>query len=227
MAIASKRLEARAREFASDLNDLLNGTVTSGVRLSSVLHFPDLVICGLGVTKTSFKPGVIRLTTGAKAPTAFLRVGYALVLDREGQYLTVAKSDMAVYADPGGRDALVHYDYNIDPPNEYPSAHVQVVGTSTALEAIRARAPEATGELGRLHFPVGGRRFRPTLEDVLEFLVVEKLAIPHTGWSEVIARHRETWREAQTKATVRRYPAWACAALEALGYTVKAPHPKS
>jgi hypothetical protein len=34
---------------------------------------------------------------------------------------------------------------------------------------------------------VGDKRFRPTLEDLVEFLIAEKLAQPKPGWEKAIA----------------------------------------
>lgn len=39
---------------------------------------------------------------------------------------------------------------------------------------------------GRLHFTVGGKRFRPCLEDVIEMLTVEGLLSGRDGWSDAV-----------------------------------------
>jgi hypothetical protein len=64
-----------------------------------------------------------------------------------------------------------------------------------------------------LHLPVGGDRFRPCLEDVIEFLVVECRFDCQVGWRTVLEAGRERWRRMQTRT----------AALRALGYAVAAP----
>lgn len=46
----------------------------------------------------------------------------------------------------------------------------------------------------RLHFPVGGRRFRPILEDVIEFLIAEKLAEPRARWADALGRERANYQ---------------------------------
>jgi len=63
------------------------------------------------------------------------------------------------------------------------------------------------------HFPLGGRRFRPILEDVVEFLVVEKLTEMRDGWETVVKEHRDRWEERQLRAAVRRSPDIALAQL--------------
>jgi len=74
---------------------------------------------------------------------------------------------------------LVHWDYARDPENDYPSAHVQVNGDCEHFDILTEQARNAgrvspKRPLRDFHFLLGGRRFRPILEDVVEFLVVEK-----------------------------------------------------
>jgi hypothetical protein len=171
-----RRLEQLTREFVGDINDLLNHTVTHGVRLSSILHSEDSCVAGLGIGKTQLKPGIFRVTPSRRNPTVYMRVGYILELDQVEEFLTVTKSGFSVYADEAGEHTLFHYDYEREPANDYPNPHVQVEGQSDALDQICGRVPAATSALRDLHFPVGGRRFRPTLEDVIELLVAEHLA---------------------------------------------------
>jgi hypothetical protein len=77
--------------------------------------------------------------------------------------------------------------------------------------------------LERLHLPVGDRRFRPTLEDLVEFLIMEKLADPHRRWKSAIDAGRAGFQDKQLKAAVRRHPDTAVDVLKKLGYTVNPP----
>ena len=72
---------------------------------------------------------------------------------------------------------LVPFDYERG-KSGYPEAHLQVYGESAALAAWKG-TPKSR-QLARLHFPVRGRRYRPTLEDVVEFLIAKELAVPHS-----------------------------------------------
>ncbi len=92
----------------------------------------------------------------------------------------------------------------------------------------RRRWPGCYGSSGRaapdlhaLHFPVGGKRFRPTLENFLLFLDREK---PYTDFkpnrkSAVLILLQE-WKHRQAAATVKKYPEIAAGVLEELGHTV-------
>lgn len=71
-----------------------------------------------------------------------------------------------------------------------------------------------------LHVPVGGGRFRPCLEDVIEFLVVECRFDSQEGWRAAVQTGREQWRRTQTRTVVRDSPIEAADTLRALGYTV-------
>jgi hypothetical protein len=224
--VTRSRLEDQARTFAADLGDLLNGTVTDGTRISAVLHEPtSLCFAGRGVGKHDLRPQPIPLTLGRKPPTGYLLVAFTLEMDPEGVHLAVTKSGVALYATEAPGSMIFHYDYVRDPDNEYPSAHVQVAGQSEPLAMLLTRAGVEGRSLRDLHLPVGGRRFRPTVEDVVELLVVEGLARAREGWRDVVAEHRERWTVRQVKAAVRRYPQAAVDQLTADGYDVVAPPP--
>lgn len=215
-------LERLAAAFVDDLSDLLNKTVAKGIRISSVASEPGLVIAGRNVTKQQLMPDRVPIRTDNKKAACYLDVMYTLEMD-SGDYLTVTKSKVGVYADPDGRRALVHYDYNKDPDHEYPDPHVQVEGKCPVLDEIYERAPGETRLLRDIHFPVGSRRFRPTLEDVIRMLVAEELVAPHKGWASVVDRHELRWKERQASAVARRFPQIAAATLETIGYTVSPP----
>jgi hypothetical protein len=171
------------------------------------------VIVGCGVTKTQFEPQCIALTLGRKPPSSYLWLGYVLQLDSEDRYLTVAKSGYALYLDPNRDDLVFHYDYEREPSHPYQPAHVQVEGETSPLCGLAERRGQAGKQLRDFHFPVGGRRYRPTLEDVVEFLVLEDLVDAHREWRDVIQEGRDEWELVQLRAAVRRNPEAALAQL--------------
>lgn len=217
------QLDDLARGFAGDVTDLLNRTVAHGVRLSAVLYGKDRCIVGCGITKRHLTPQTIACTLGAGKPTGHLLVVYTLQMDDEATYLMVTKSEIGFYADDTRKGMVFHYDYARNQGNEYPAAHVQVGGHCEPLIEICTRAPGGPKALRDLHLPVGGRRFRPTLEEVVEALIVEGLAHGHAGWKQAVHEHRTEWLEIQLKAAVRRWPGWAADALRHEGYQVTEP----
>lgn len=145
--------------------------------------------------------------------------------DPEERYLTVGKSKIGLSLGPGDEatQMLLHYDYVREPAHQYPGAHVQVGGTSSVLMAWCQGAKVAPKELHKLHLPVGGKRYRPSLEDVIETLVVEGLAPGRAGLEAAVERHRQRWMERQLRAAVRRDLESAAAELRDAGYMVFRP----
>jgi hypothetical protein len=177
-------LHAGSRFFAAEVTSLLNRTVTQGIRLTAVIARRQTTTTvhvgkGIGPQDLSVKP--IPLTIGNKPAAGHLFIGYILKADPEENYLTVDKSQYGLYLDDGLENMLVHWDYEREPANSYGMAHVQVNGRCEHFDQLTemARAAGRTcpeRSLREFHFPVGGRRFRPSLEDVVEFLAVEGLA---------------------------------------------------
>jgi hypothetical protein len=134
-----------------------------------------------------------------------MELGYRLIMDDSGEYLTVDKSYVTVYAADDDEAALFRYDYERG-KSGYPEAHLQVFGESAALAAWTG-SPRR--QLDRLHFPTGGRRYRPALEDVIEFLVVEGLTDGRAGWLENLNASRHKYWRRQLSAAIRRDPVTA------------------
>lgn len=164
-------------------------------------------------------PQLVPLSIDAKVPMLHLLVAYVLELDPEGEYLAVSKSQYGLYSSDTRDSVIAHWDYEREPDHSYPSAHLQVYGESPTLESVMAHARERLGRdcpprpLHHLHFPVGGRRFRPTLEDVIQFLIVEELVNCREGWESAIEHGRGSWEERQLRAAIRRHPEIAKSAV--------------
>ena len=101
---------------------------------------------------------------------------------------------------------LLHYDYERDKADGYAEAHLQICATSDAWEEAGKRHDGDTRLLSKLHLPVGGRRFRPTLEDIIEFLIVEKLVEARPKWDVALEKSRGDFRERQLRAAIRQHP---------------------
>lgn len=211
-------LASLARGFASKIQDLLNATVCDGSGISAVVSAdPNLVLVGHGLTKQSLVTEPFPVKIGRRKATCWLDVSFRMCLDDASRYLTVVSSFFGIYADDPERSCLCHFDYERDKPG-YPEAHLQVPGESTALAGMTGQAK--TRSLDRLHFPVGGRRFRPILEDVFEFLIVERFARPRDDrWVDVLKREREEYYTIQLRAAIRRNPEVAKQALSGIGLT--------
>ena len=81
---------------------------------------------------------------------------------------------------------------------------------SHLLSRLDHRTPHS---IESLHIPMGGERFRPCLEDIVEFLIRDCGFPGKGGWAAALADGRAKWRRIQTRAVVRDSPAEAIGAL--------------
>jgi hypothetical protein len=217
-------LDRQARGFCEEITGLLNRTICNGIPITPV-KTPYGVALGYGLSKAQVRPQLF--------PTAdercWLRIGYVLTFDPSGQYLMVAESAFGIYADAEARLCLCRFDYERGKTG-YPEAHLQVFGNSEVLtdwptgtshehdddcedDCALSHNGRPVRELSRLHLPAGDRRYRPTLEDVIEFLVIEQLSNGRPGWRQAISDGRERWRKIQLRAAVHDNPEIAREAL--------------
>ncbi len=212
-------LRDQAAQFAGELSDLLNGTICHGVRVIAIVGPSGYANVGYKITRTVRETAEgIPLTLGDRPPACWLGLAFRLEPDDEGQYLTVNSSFMGIFTDAGLTEALVHYDYERGKQDGYPEAHVQVCAGSDAWTGLCEQAGLGPRPLQRLHLPVGGRRFRPTVEDLIHFLVTERLVDARPTWAEQVEAGQERFRRRQLRATVRRDPESALDVLRREGH---------
>ena len=194
-----------AREFAGTVQDLLNQTICDGLTINTVVHqsHPEVFV-GHALTKQSLVGAAFPVRRGRGRTWCWLNLSFRLGMDSERAYLAVVSSFFGIYASEAENSCLCHFDYERDKADGYPEAHLQVFGESRALTMWGGRA-QSRG-LERLHFPVGGRRFRPCLEDVIEFLITEKLTTARDGWERVVSQSRQQFQRRQLRAAIRRDP---------------------
>lgn len=166
-------------------------------------------------------------------PLLVLKAEFYCEWNRENQFLAVQSSTIKVLTS-ASTQPLFRYEYLRD-PNNVPSAHLHVHAHRDAMTYVMTkvgrttRRPQRRGgkdgipALQDLHFPLGGHRFRPALEDILEMLIDEFNVDHERGARDVLAEARAAWRMTQTKAAVRDAPGAAVEALTALGYHITAP----
>lgn len=236
---------------ASDLHDgeLLQRAEQFAVELTSTLHtaFGDQV----DPLKAGILPGsaTSRVTvsqdpeTGIElrvndVPRLQLTVSYNCVWDRAAEFLAVDKANIAVRAINVG-EPLFRYEFLRKPTGGLPCAHLHVHARRDALTHLMVlsgegsqrgkRRKEAVHRLGgvprmsELHFPLGGIRFRPCVEDVLHMLVDEFGVGTPDNALEVLAAGREEWRRTQLRAAVRDCPQAAAEVLTGMGCQVTPP----
>ena len=152
-----------------------------------------------------------------------LRIMYRLGLNPAG-FLSVQTSSFGVMVDPDSKGrCFLRIEFDRDKGGRLPEAHLQVDADSTLWGWALAWSGQGHKDLQELHFPCGGRRFRPTLEDLIDFLIRERLTVGLKDWATVVDRHRARFGDLQARATVRRQPEVAAEVLADLGYTVIPP----
>lgn len=225
-------LRDKAEEFADTLNRIIEASIDTNIRFRTDVDVnagrANLQPEGHPESRSNGFP-LIRQNDNPKAPSLLLATKYALEMDREAKYLQVASSTIGLWVDTtGGRKnprPLIRVEYDRR-KTEYgrSTAHVHIHAHSPELSWVYGSSGQSAPDLHRLHFPVGGRRFRPTLEDFLMFLDREKLYTDFKkDWKSVVLKSLDEWEETQAAATARRFPGATAQSLERLGYTIVAP----
>ncbi len=212
-------LRADGERFAGELSGLLNNTITHGIRLPCILSRDrQMAFVGYKISREELvSPVGIPVTLGAKPPVCYLGLSYRLVPDYRGEHLAVRSSFIGIFLDPELDKPLLHSDYERDKGDGYPEAHIQVCAESEVWNQICRRAGLDPRPLERLHLPVGGRRFRPTLEDIIDCLVTEGIADGHPGWTVRVEHGRADFLDRQLRAAIRRNPETALDQLRVMG----------
>jgi len=221
-------LESLSQQFAEKLTNTLQETLGDGDPFSA----KSIDNGSRFVVEQTERHGVPLKVNGT--PLLSLKIKFDCRLDDEKKFLAIDKSSIKVF---GGSKAagepLFRYEYEREPIGNIPVAHIHVHAHRDAFTASMVRAGITTTRalrrarntdvptLSELHFPVGGHRFRPILEDVLEMLI-EEFGIDHAeGFRAALQDGRREWRMKQTKAAVRDDPDSAVAMLKDMGYTIQ------
>lgn len=204
------------------MSTVLNGTVTHGIRLSAVVDTLGRAVVGNRVSRREPLGKAIPLTLSKARARLGLRLLHTLAFDEAGEFLATSKSSYKL-VDAGSGDPILTYDYTREPPNEYPEAHCHVHGRVDVVQRMLERCDRAGDKPDDLHVPVGGRRFRPCLEDLIEFCALERLVEARPNWRTVLENSRETFHAQQLRAAVRRNPELAADVLNREGWRVTRP----
>lgn len=226
----ARSLEDVAREFAEDLADTVSRF------LGRECGFTSSALEG-GRFSVAESGSGIQLTVDGE-PLLTLSVDILCYWDSRETYLAVESSSFRVFAGRQQGEPLFHYDFLREPANRnIPCAHVQIgahrdefthalayAGNASRRARRRGGSPPGKApKISAVHFPLGGPRFRPCLEDVLGMLREEFGIDAADDWAQVIRSGRRTWRRRQVAASVRDCPGEAARVLRELGYSVIAP----
>lgn len=231
--MASRPLADQAESFADEVMDCLQRTVRGTESASLVMRRPRGVDAGnpQSITLRTDETSPVHLTVDG-VPLLRLQLDYQLQLAAGGQYIRTEKSSFSVWGMVDRAHPFFRYDFMAHPESSaVPTSHLQVYGHRDDLlhamyvsnrsrskpAAKKDRDPAAPRGLQMLHFPLGGTRFRPCLEDLLEFVIREFGVDTVPGWKTAIEEGRISWRHIQLASAVRDDPDTARIALAELG----------
>lgn len=205
----SDKLRNQTNGFTKEIQALLNGTIANYVQIKAVaLPVGDdrLFMLGHLLDKRTLTAERFPLKPRAPKVELWMDVSFQLRLDAEREHLMVQQSFVGVFGSKDAKHGLFHYDYERNKIDGYPDAHLQVDASSDFFGTLNDPKCDPGRQLGALHFPVGGKRFRPCLEDVIEFLAVERIVQKRDGCEKLLEAGRERFRRNQLMAAMRRDP---------------------
>ena len=209
-------------EFEEDLNAAFEAFVGARPELDSTWLDTDAKdIVSIRLAQKDGQPGVVPLRAKGKAIIG-VTIAYKCIWNSNGEYLAVDRSSIKIIPLVGsGREPLFRVEYVRDQDAHYPSSHFHIHahrdefthlrGFAAKLDVERAGKVDdylsSPSHLSAFHFPTGGHRFRPCLEEVLECLRVEfKLDVPNERWQPHLREARLKWRKIQTASVVQDNP---------------------
>lgn len=198
---------------------LVQSTCTDEADMRAVhLELPvDTFIVGNRIPeKPSSTSEAIRTLRGERMPTAVASVEVAanwrFVPNSTGEWIKTAWSSFALWVD-GSPFIRLEVDPDKGGHDVWLAAHLQVTAESLLLGYLLGLQGRKRRRLDSLHLPVGGFRYRPCLEDFIEFAIDEELIPGKDGWKGVLDETREEYRMSQLRSLVQKYPDVARSAL--------------
>ena len=202
----------QAERFALNLTSLLQGSLPAAPVAYAELLGDRVVVRPEEAVALSVDDEVL----------ASLKVHMQCRLDSRGTWLAVESSTVALVAEID-RTPIFRFDY-LRNAQTCPAAHFQFHAHRGALTYLLSQSGHrAPHDMSALHIPVGGSRFRPCLEDVIQFLIQECGFDSLPDWKRSVEEGRARWRKAQACAVVRDFQADAAEVLRSLGYHVEPP----
>lgn len=156
-----------------------------------------------------------------------LKIEYHLGVNRRGDRMAVRRSKYSITV---GNAPALRYEYEAGNTSA-PMAHIHIHGVGGLLSPGLMRNAQSSrerekrkGDWQALHLPVGGARYRPSLEEFLYFTIRECGFRGRDGGLKYLEQQRDLWRRSQVEPVVRDYPDEAVDALRGLGYRIERPH---
>lgn len=224
-AVKMQKLTVKAVEFIDTLQHVLKRALGRNANFK-IFDFTTDADTSITLNIATDRPGLplIRSEQEHDNPVLFLYLTYVVGFDHSSKYLRVEESSISLQVkvkDNKNAAPLIRVEYEREKKHAAP-AHMHIHANSPELAWLFGIAGISAPDFHALHFPMGGQRFRPTLEEFLFFLDDEKI---FTNWHD---RHWRThlektlfeWERIQTCSAVRRHPEAVAEELRDLYYIV-------
>lgn len=207
-------LAEQAQTFAAEMNEMLLASVTDDVAMvSSRAELKEtLFVVGNQVEIGGHDESSISTLRGSRFPVArvdgvSLSAVWIFTPSSNGNWLKSSTSSFGLWV---GDAPFVRLEVDASKPEgSWLQAHIHVTAESRLLGYLKGIQGLDRTRLEKLHLPVGGFRFRPGLEDFLEFAIDEELIPGKDGWKDALDETRVDFRRKQFMAMVGDHPEWA------------------
>lgn len=227
-------LDKEAQDFADELNRLVKNTfkgkqpqfralgANNGTRISvTTIESKDKLHLVTPIT--------VSLAGRRSIPKVQFHIEFDCQWSSEHSFLAVHKSSMALKLE-GISNPLIRYDFDKLKTGLNPNAYIHVHAHRDEIAWLMIQGSSSKPKdrkkkgsmpiLSSIHFPVGGERFRPCLEDFFQFCINEfGLQVKSTA-KLALETGRVEWRRKQLKAAIGDSPTIAAEALREYGWLV-------
>ena len=220
--------ENAATAFIKEFRD----TVTSALRLPNDVAAPDVVMNDekAKLTATFHLPLCVPPPqgrtdpepTGSQLYSLYLKITLSTASTKKHLAVFGSSYQVRLFNNP-----CIRFEYE-KCKREKPAAHIHLSGIagplSTALMGNYAHKSgkdfksHRAGDLSKIHIPLGGHRFRPSIEDFLYFVIEELGFEGKEGWKTNLEASRNKWHDIQLSAAIRDNPEHAFKTLKDLGF---------
>ena len=229
--MSAELLRMATEDFVLTLNRIIESVINTDVRFVAELREGGRR-ASIASSRTDVSVNGFPLVRAGEDPLSsalLLKARYMVKLAGDREHLQVLSSTVGLWVDvTGGRKShrpLIRLEYDRDTRSfDRPAAHVHLHANSPEMAWVYGSSGRSAPDLHALHFPVGGQRFRPTLEDFLLFLNREDIYKEfRSGWERSVKESLQDWERAQVNKTAQKYPGDTADALRELGYEVSLP----
>lgn len=215
---------AAAKAFAGEQTDTVQAVLPDSPTFQAMLVAPPHVL--ISVFDDEQKIARLPLFISGRH-VADWKLTMSVNFDSSGDYLKVMRSNFTLVAALADKLPLVRYEFD-DKMHTAPIAHWQFHAERGAFShllgyALAAGKKVKPHSLSSLHFPVGGARMRPGVDDLLEFLVKECAFDSVPGWRNAIVESRARYRTIQARTVARDMQVEVADVLRSAGWTVTPP----